>query len=323
MKNLFTLSLIFSIFLFSISCEEDKIEEFNPKNHLLEFSNVKLQSQTFELDSIYMIVQGELGTRIWFTREQFEIEENQKITVELKEFYDFNELLFNNINTVTDKGELLESSGVIYLDFLANGKSLELKNDERIHVRFPQNRMANNDIYFAKTDSINQFVWTREDISYTTILKYNQAFGIDMLKTVRMDSLPYYRRLDSLESELRESSWLTDRMVLNKFKWINIDKVITPDYFVNFNLEIENSELGTFSCYFLYDNQDSFISQYRIENDMSFKNIPIKNKTRLLVIAKEKNNFYAQKIELDSTQSVLKMMLKKMDTLQLKKLMQK
>lgn len=323
MKNLLALTTIFSILFFSIGCEEEKIIEFIPENYLQEFSNVKLQSQTFELDSIYMIVQGKLGTRVWFIRDQFEIEEKQKITVELKEFYDFNELLFNNINTITDKGELLESSGVIYLDFLANGKSLKLKKDERIDVRFPENRMKNNGIYYAKTDSLNQFKWTKEDTLYTSILKYNQAFAIDMLKTIRLDSLPYYQRIDSLESELQKNSKVSDRMLLNKFKWINIDKVISPDYLMSFDLEIENSEIGTFSCYFLYDNQDSFISEYRTENDMSFKNIPIKNKTRLLVVAKKENDFYARKIELDSTQSVLKIMLKEMDTMQLKKLMRK
>jgi hypothetical protein len=243
MKNISALTTIFSILFFSIGCEEEKNIEFNPKNNLQGFSNVKLQSQTFELDSIYMIVQGKLGTRIWFIRDQFKVEENQKITVELKEFYDFNELLLNNINTLTDKGELLESSGVIYLDFLSDGKSLELKKNQRIDVRFPENRMKNNGIYYAKTDSLNQFKWTKEDTLYTSILQYNQDFGIEMLKTIRLDSLPYYQRLDSLESELQKNSKHSDRMMLNKFKWINVDKVISPDYFMNFDLEIENSKL--------------------------------------------------------------------------------
>ncbi len=140
MKNLLTISIISLILAFSISCKDDKKVELKPENYLQELNEVELQ--IFELDTIsFSKIEGKNGTEIWFKREAFEVNDNQKITVQLKEFYDFKELIFNNINTITNKGELLESSGVIYLDFLADGKSLKLKENNRIGVKFPENRL--------------------------------------------------------------------------------------------------------------------------------------------------------------------------------------
>lgn len=323
MKNLLLLVTFGIILFFHIGCEDEKVIEFKPVNHLQQFSKAKLQSNTFDLDSIYMVFKGKLGTKLYFVRNQFEIEENQKITVELKEFYDYKELLFNNINTLTDKKELLESSGVIYLDFKANGKSLRLKDGERIDVQFPNNRMENNYIYYAKIDSIGQFKWIKEDTLFTYIIQYDRTYGIDMLKQIRIDSLPYYRRLDSLEFEFWQSKAITDRIAINKFAWINIDKIIAPDYLMNFDLTIQNPELDNFSFYITYNDQNSFISEYRTKEDLSFKDIPIKGNTQLMAVSKTGNSFFAKKTELDSTKRELRIMLKEMDTTQLRELMEK
>ena len=323
MKSLLAYVTLVSTLLFSVSCGDDKIVEFNPVNHLKQFSQVALQSKTFELDSIYMVFKGKDGTTIYFARDQFEIEENQKITVALKEFYSFKELIYNNINTVTNKGELLKSSGVIYLDFLTNGKSLKLKEGERIEVQFPENRLRNNNIYYGKIDSINQFKWTEEDSLFTTILQYDRTYAIELAKVIPMDSLPYYRRLDSLLTEQLESYAASDRIVINRFKWINIDKVIAPDYLMNFDLSVQNTKLDNFSFYITYEDQNSFISEYRTKEYLDFKKIPIKGKTQLIAVAKKGGNFFAKKVELDSSQKKLGIMLKEMDTIQLKSLMVK
>lgn len=119
MKNLTILICILLIFGLFTNCEREK-QEFQPTNHLQKFSQV--ESQIFELDNTsWQLVRGKLGTEIYFVRDNFEIEENHKITLELKEFYDSEELLYNNINTITNKNELLESNGVIFIDFKTNG----------------------------------------------------------------------------------------------------------------------------------------------------------------------------------------------------------
>jgi hypothetical protein len=163
MKKLLAISIISLILAFTVSCKKDKKVELKPENYLQELNEVELQ--IFELDTIsFSKIEGKNGTEIWFRREAFEVNENQKITIELREFYDFKELIFNNINTITNKGELLESSGVIYLDFLADGKSLKLKGDNRIGVKFPENRLQNNNIYSGTKDSLNRFAWIEEEI---------------------------------------------------------------------------------------------------------------------------------------------------------------
>jgi hypothetical protein len=120
---------ILTYFLVSISvfsCKKD-IAKFEPTN---PFEKVVLvESQVFDLDTIGVKeIIGEKGTKIYFNREDFEIGKNDKVSVELKEYYNRLELISDNLNTITDKNELLESNGVIFLKFKSGDKELKLKD---------------------------------------------------------------------------------------------------------------------------------------------------------------------------------------------------
>ena len=325
MKNLLAISIISLILIFSISCKDDRKVDFKPENYLQQISEVELQ--TFELDTISLSeIKGTNGTQIWFIREAFDVAENQKITLELKEFYDFKELIFNNLNTITNKGELLESSGVIYLDFKADGKSLELKKNRRIGVSFPDNRLKNNNIYSGTVDTLNQFTWNEEEI-FVGVKHYNQEYAIDVLKIIPRDSLEfYYQDIPETIPGQTENDFfnITGSVFLNRFKWINIDFVIFPDRLANFELIPRDDELENLNIYFLYSNLNSFVSDHRTVDNLVFKNIPVKNQTNLIIVGKSDGKFYMDKINLSEiTDEQIEIDLKETDLNEIRELVGK
>ena len=297
MKNLTILICILLIFGLFTNCEREK-QEFQPTNHLQKFSQV--ESQIFELDNTsWQLVRGKLGTEIYFVRDNFEIEENHKITLELKEFYDSEELLYNNINTITNKNELLESNGVIFIDFKTNGGKVSLKGKERLQIKFPDNRLNGNDIFYAKLDSLNQFKWTIEEYLYVGILKFSQEYAIDILKLVRIDSLDFYRKEgNEIKHESASDSLIIPPILIDKFGWINMGRIIEPDGIVDFELILENDNIHNFSTHLVYKNLNSFISEYRTIDSLKFKNIPVKNQTQLIIVGTQNEKIFADKIEI-------------------------
>jgi hypothetical protein len=299
MKKLLAISIISLILAFTVSCKKDKKVELKPENYLQELNEVELQ--IFELDTIsFSKIEGKNGTEIWFRREAFEVNENQKITIELREFYDFKELIFNNINTITNKGELLESSGVIYLDFLADGKSLKLKGDNRIGVKFPENRLQNNNIYSGTKDSLNRFAWIEEEI-FVGIMQFNQEYAIDVLKIIPRDSLEfYYQDIPETIPGQAESDFfnITGAIYLNRFKWINLDYITSPERLIDFELIPANDDLENLNIYFTYSEINSFVSDFRTIDNLVFEKIPIKNQTSLIIIGKSNERFFVDKINL-------------------------
>lgn len=300
MKNFLIVELILFFLLFSISCREEKNVELKPENYLQNFSKVKLQ--TFDLDTTSLSeIEGENGTKIWFRREAFKVRENQKIMMELKEFYHFEELVLNNINTITSQGELLESSGVIYLDFLADGKSLNLKKDERIGILFPENRLDGNNIYNGAIDTLNRFAWSEEE-TYVGVMEYDRFYGIDLLKIIPRDSLEFYYQdiiPETVPGQVESDFFnITGSIFLNRFKWINIDVLTSPDRLIDFELLPTDNNLENLSVYFHYSNLNSFVSDYRTIDNLKFKDIPIKNQTSLMVIGKANEKIYAATVNL-------------------------
>ena len=125
--------LIFGL-TFLISCVEEK----DTRNNIFDpfQTSAKVESQFFDLDTIALKeIEGKNGTKIYFLRESFDVDATDKISLELKEFYNISDLIRNNIRTITHDNKLLESSGVIYLNFTKNGEELKLKDSSTMRVR--------------------------------------------------------------------------------------------------------------------------------------------------------------------------------------------
>lgn len=215
--------LIFSIAL--LSCQKEKTSLPIEENSIAISSQLKTDKlQTFEfILKNDTLISGKEGAKIWIPRDLFENYSNGKITFELKEFYSKEDMILNGLSTVTDKDELLESSGMFYINFKEDDKQLKIKNGKSYKVETPNKPLAESNIYYNDNDSI--FRWelgkSKLKVLFPDILR-NRAFRISVgkdgeggfFKETTLDSLRNVQKIDSLklmkileeeENELKEN----------------------------------------------------------------------------------------------------------------------
>lgn len=218
MKN-FILILI-SLLLFS--CEKENSSNLEVIKSQLKTENLFTTKFTLKNDTV---IKGKLGTQIFIPKDLFSNYTNGQITLELKEYYSKEDMILNGLTTITNQDELLESSGMIYINFTESGKQLEIKNGKLYNVILPSKSLNKSNIYTNKSDSI--FRWELEKqplkISFPDIIR-NYNFGITVDKTgeggffkeTAVDSLEIVKKRDSLEllkminDELKKDEALSD-----------------------------------------------------------------------------------------------------------------
>lgn len=291
------------------------VKERNTINKIFDpfQTSTKVESQFFDLDTISLKeIEGIKGTKIYFLRESFDVDSTDKISLELKEFYNISDLVKNNIRTITQDNDLLESSGVIYLNFTKNGEELKLKDSTTIRVRFPISLSAHDKIFNGKMDSTSQMSWSETE-AYFMVLRFNKKYQIDVGYDVTLDSLPYYQELwrkqDSIYDETVSSYNNIDKKVgaavsLTNLGWINVDRFVekptTRDFSLTNSLEVEGIVM-----YVVYDKLNSFTSYYPDDTEnIIFTDVPILENTSLIAVGIKNKQLYAQKILVDGKDSM-------------------
>jgi len=295
--------IAFSLILILQGCMKENIKIIS-NNELQKFSKVELQ--TFELDTIkYLEIEGKNGTIIYYNRDDLKIGENEKVILELKEIYTFEELLFNNINTITENGELLESSGVFYLNFKSKDKKVELKENSFVTIKLPKSMSENDEIFSAKVDSLNQFNWKEEENRLLAL--FTQTRGrITIITTVPIDSLEYFQEREKEFQKKYESDSKAHKVVRDlfyaKLSWTNIDRLLKEVPQISFEINLKNNDIDHLTFYSLYENYNSFYSKYTASDKLTFNNIPyIENATWIVVIGNIGDKIYASKVKLSET----------------------
>lgn len=248
------------------------------------------------------------------------------MTLELKEYYSRLELISDNLNTITDKNELLESNGVLFLDFKVGDKKIKLKKDKKLKLQFAQEFRKEDRIFNGVLDSLGQIKWFKNNESYTvfSIPDYeltSRYRGVETYreKIIPIDSIQYYQDIN-IESKW----WLNPPILIDNFGWINVDKFLNPDSKISYELSLNIKKLDYINSFFLYKGLNSFISDYRKSDSLIFTDIPLKNETSLIIIGKKGNDYFAEKSILNSDISgKLKMNLIKIDSTELKNLIKK
>ncbi|SDY05505.1 hypothetical protein SAMN05444411_1164 [Lutibacter oricola] len=327
-KNITLKILVLLILILNNSCNKDNID---PKrvNILKKFN--KVNKQIFELDTIeFKQIIGEKGTKIYFNRELFDIKENDRITFELKEFYDFEDLVFNDLRTITHKNEILKSKGVIYADFFVNNERVNLKKGKKIRIDFPDNKLENNDIYLGKIDSLNQISWIEQKRDSLCEVVLYIGGGISKRITTTTDSIKYYEKQNKLilrkEKIFRENNKRLNSSILTaKIGWINIDKIIDKLDKVSFKIELVEKEFDNLQIVCLFDNSFSFKTFYRTKDNLNFKDLPyIKDITSIVVFGFENENIFCDKIYIkNNVNSEFKVDLKKANEKEIIELLKK
>jgi len=323
------LVLIIGILLFH-SCSEEKVSQnkiFNP------FQNKETvgESQFFSLDTVQLKeITGKYGTKIYFDRNSFNLKGSDKVILELKELYSIQDLITNNIRTITKENNLLESSGVIYLNLTRNGEKLNLPDNSNIRVEFPLIFSKKDKLFNGEMDSLGQISWS-ELKSYFTVLKFDQKYKIDMPHNVILDSLPYYEELWRKQDSIYEKTFgRFDRiekrvgtlLSFNKLGWINIDKFVEKPAQMDFTF-INSLDVEGLIVYALYDSLNSFISYYPDETkDIILKEIPVLEKTHFIVVGIKDGQLFAQKILVNENKTI-ELSLKDINQTELNKLFEK
>ena len=176
MKNYIILLLTV---LLCTSCQEDITSNLKQIENQLKTENTSTSTFTLKNDTV---LKGKLGTQIFIPKDLFANYTNGKITFELKEYFSKEDMILNGLSTITDKDELLESSGMIYINFTEEGKQLTIKEGKRYKAQLPNKILANSNLYSNANDSI--FKWEfiepilrRKDTTISDVVK-NYKFGI-------------------------------------------------------------------------------------------------------------------------------------------------
>lgn len=321
--------LLISLTILFFNCKTDKLEPFVPENHLASFQTEK--PQFFDLDTLdYKTIIGKHGTKIIYYRELFDTIYKYPIQLELIELYDFKEILYRNIPTITTKDELLETSGVLKIKFTSNGKELEIREGQKLLIYPPTGKLKNNDIFLSEKDSITNIKWNITDQNYVSksillgggiskriyipfdSLSENEKSRIKSNQIINADELIHLELRNDLNSFILESI---------KEKWINIDKFIQPEKRISFNIE-ENIDFSGYNTYVQYEDLNSFLSYTVTEDMLTLKNIPIKGRVNLIVVGRNLEEIFFDKISLNSISdnSQIKLNMKKTSKYDLKKL---
>lgn len=317
-------SSIYFISLFSIlilGCQNEHLE-ISPVDALKKMSNLK--TQIFNLDTISSkTIKGESGTIIFFDRQQFDIPNNAKITLNLTEYDNFKDLVLNNIQTVTNDDKLLESSGVFKIEFLADGKPVHLKKGEYLVINIPQDKMRGNILFTGAIDSLGNMQWDEiknEPIVFEKKITVSRRGVYANLKVI--DTLAWtnpnqnFNETDTI-AEDRNLKYLAANM-----NWINCDH-----YIKDFELKLKEMILTDAShkivnVYILYHGQNSFYSDsfyYEKNYKMEIQYLP--KKTFAVVVSYKNGNLYADKFEI-TDQDTYQINLKKTDQNKLFQLME-
>ncbi|MDP5027011.1 MAG: hypothetical protein NWQ14_02210 [Flavobacterium sp.] len=288
MKTIYILLLSITIF----SCQKEKTSLLIEENSIAISSQLKTDKlQTFEFvlknDTL---ISGKEGTKVWITKDLFENYSNGKITFELKEFYSKEDMILNGLSTVTDKDELLESSGMFYINFKEEGKQLKIKNGKSYKVEIPNKPLADSNIYYNDNDSI--FRWElSENKIYTEIsdivrnLEYFKSGKHEyenipdkFKKRVIIDSLEIVKKRDSLKylkiiNEDKNKS--TEALIESNSGWDILleDQNLTKEEKIErYNFYSNQNQIYSFTSSKLgWINIDKILA-YEVEREIKFRN---------------------------------------------------
>ena len=197
--------LLIIIGLSLFSCEKENTSNLKEIESQLKTDNLYTTEFILKNDTV---IKGKLGTEIFIPKDLFSNYTEGKVTLELKEFYSKEDMILNGLSTITDKDELLESSGMIYINFTEEGKQLEIQNGKLYEVNLPNKPLKNSNIYTNENDSIFKWKLGNEHlkVNFPDIIRnFNYGITVDKIgaggffKQTVTDSLTIVKKRDSLE----------------------------------------------------------------------------------------------------------------------------
>lgn len=216
------------------------------------------------------IIVGNKGTRIKFPQSCFvdsagsEITDQVKIT--LKEYYTIQDFISNRLSTATTDGQILQSSGMIFLEARSGNKSLRIKDTSPVTIMFP--RVVDADVanlFLGETGNYGEMKWQLlEPVHNDTIVIvketltpkrgleeiYLEKFGeveMQVQFVIGPDTIPMTdQNQKSFEKILRRTSgyfYSTVKPLREKKEYITLEMRDTLQFYI-----FETASLGFINC---------------------------------------------------------------------------
>lgn len=110
---------------------------------------------------------GKQGTQLYLPKGIFAADSSLPLEIELIELYDKADMVLANVSTLTASKELLETSGMLYINARQNGKAIILKESSNYYLRFKEQPEGYR---LYQGDTLQQTIqWTLEEDLLSTI----------------------------------------------------------------------------------------------------------------------------------------------------------
>ncbi|WAC01420.1 hypothetical protein N7U66_15430 [Lacinutrix neustonica] len=207
------------------------------------------------------------------------------------EYLELNDLILNNIPTIADKGELLESKGVYRIEFRSD--STYLKGDKTINVELNNDDYVNYLIFKGDTIEKGNFVWKEEGELFSSIMyPFNGDPHFHMIREVPIDSLVYYEnyrdsiyKINNVSEFDKINNDILYSFSMNSNIWINVDKLIETPLEKDFEIKCKQIDLyEDYVVYVIYENMNSFTSFYLTSDNLTLNQLPIVGNARSFIV---------------------------------------
>ncbi len=230
------------------------------------------------------LIKGELGTLITFPAGCF-AEVNESVTIELRECYSVQQLLFNQLSTRSIHGEMLESDGMIYIRAInKDGDDIDLVKE--IEVQMPTKQIKTGIHVFEGVESEHGVIWslnsrqliTKDPPKVGVEIKENHDHDKVMDESIPEDStgvsITTISPAGLINERIKDENILGYVFQISKLGWINCDKYIEGSN-QDITVSVDSLDIGA-SYHLVLSNYNSVLLQEtEMVKNIIFKNVPL------------------------------------------------
>lgn len=316
MKKL--IGIFFVATLALVNCKNKQTESADsmqtPVDPKLEFAKLNAflrkfeePSQAFRMPTDKLIkVTGKQGTIIHIDPADMEMENGtpvgKDVDIELRELSTKSHLLRSSAQTVAD-GQLLVSGGAYFINVTSNGEKVKLKEGEKYSVEFVKLADDEMTLYYGQRDSSDKMNWKQANmklstpgpisnspVEYEAVVVTGQGRFSD---TARVPMKNINRQeYEKLNKETAIKNKVYNPVDMNKFGWINCDRLFEPDASrtdIRFAITNKVEDVNYANVYLIFKDIKSvmqasyFIHEDTIEGN-GFDNLPLGMTVRFLAV---------------------------------------
>ena len=278
------------------SCQKN-IKDSNALKLFDSLKTENFEEHNFIFNKDTIIKTGK-GNKIHLILNDFKIPKNRPITLNIEEYTKRLDLILNNIPTVTNENELLESKIVFKTTLFCEKKHVKLKDGKKIKITLNGNinEYKNYNLYEGSIDSIGRFSWKERDKLFT-MFNFDLGAGIYYQRKIPLDSVNYYQKQSDSIKKIKpfnvndEKSIAITMALFNNNVFINVDKLVKNISKKKIVLNCKNKDnYVDYILFVLYENINSFTTYHVNSNDLSIDNVLIQNNAKGIIVtyAKEK-----------------------------------